>query len=364
MRKNSLIVKKIVTGLVCVCMVISAVACTNSGGGASSSSASSLSSGGSSDSGALEGKAGKAVNQYSGYLGYGYNTVASSLYTEEDIDASRDILDMDAMANKGLVYEVGMSQVGTSYFYADEFEDIFASIGKAKGVSGGVEFEGLLGAMGIAESKIKEYESYNSSVIMLASGVVKTKKEYISTTNAETLAGYATEDFKNFISKNSGEDILNTYGSTILTEITLGGRMDVIMMLNDSGEYTYKDIVNASEYALAASGFTPETGDINLGEAGLTVETATKIYDYFESNSEKYAGILGGTTGNISIKDVNATIKSFATWKDTVASKPALVDASKGIPIWDVIKYISESKAQEVKAAFDAKQKAFEKKLD
>ncbi len=372
MRKRINIIKKIAAVTLSGLMLTGLAGCGSSTkpSGAVSSSLSSETM-----SGSLEGYAGTMTTSYSGYLGYGYNTVDSTVYTEDHIGASSCILDMNSLATNGFVYTGSMSSISTHYVYETKFVDVLEKIADDNGMSpGDTEFGGVLTELNIDKSEIKETEksSPRASFIAYASAAVQTSREFIKTKDTSVLGDYVLDEFKKYVEKHSAEDIVKEYGTTVLTDVVLGGRFDLMYYMNELTAESADDIKKGISAYIegvtdeAADKLDLEEGTENTGDF-VNVNASSKkkyltAFNNFADNCEKKGRVYGGSA-DINLISFAESADAFTNWSKTVADNSVVVGAKPGIPIWDIIETFNTDKAKEVKALFETAQEELKEEV-
>ncbi len=361
--KYKIILKKLVITLSVAGLIFSIAGCSNTSENVSSSS--------DTDSSELEGAVGKKVSTYEGYLGYGYDIVNSGYYSEEYVNASAPVLDMDSLAAGGYVRIAPMQKTVTNMISGWSFTDILVRLSEYSGLSIDVGF--VASANDFYETSVN---TNSNSYYVLLNSEIRKQREVINAKKS-VYANYLTDNFIEDIDSLSADEILEKYGSYVMTDIQLGGRLVLSYVVENSQEESRQTL--DEEVTIAVRDTTEDdlwedltTGEDSLDESLIetddnVAETETEgnssenAADEDEAQSDiqvDYSNITSMycyfTGGNIDLSsDATQISSSYTAWADSVDNGSiSLINCTSGIWIWDLIDLVDSDKASEVKDAY------------
>lgn len=157
----------------------------------------------------------------------------------------------------------------------------------------------------------------------------------ISTT---TLIQYLTPQFKTNLTALSADSLVKRYGTHVMLDISIGGRLRVNYSGEVNAESSQEQKSSAAKVGLGISLLKVFGVNINSDKSK---EEITKISN--ETRSKQYTGkYYGGTNGGKSInidKDGNSSENiNFASWQQSITDRnAALIEVGKAIFIYDLI---------------------------
>jgi hypothetical protein len=289
-----------------------------------------------------------SAEAYAGYLGYGYNVLDRRFYNSDDISSNTPVLDARGLAKAGLIRrrrvpssEARQIAGSTKREYQ---QDLGTSVG-AKGSSG--LFKGSFEASFNTGQSVSTSESFVKTVITI--GLIK---EYVDFSDAsvEDLGKYATPTFRRDIdnSQVSPDSLFNMYGTHVLLNIKLGGRMEL--------NYKVKNVNRMSQQDLKASA-NAAYGSVS-GSASVSLsKDAKQLYE----NSHFTAFLYGGdSTANIT--SIENAQTAYTSWSGSLTSNnPVLEFVDTGdaaglsnprcmLPIW--LLATNPHRRQEIETAY------------
>ena len=290
------------------------------------------------------GAAGEKVDKYSGYLGYGYNILTAAFYNHKDIKTSHPVIDMDSLVKQDKVYvENKSSQHVDSVTFvsssAREYSEHFASAAKIKAK---FAFTGSFEA----SFKMNRTTQMNSNQKLITTqALLETQNDYILDVDAKLLADNVTSTFKKAVSEKTAKDLIDLYGTHVLSNISLGGRFDLNYLYTRTETSQSTDIVVSAQASYRnISGNASGTDSTDKTE----IDTHSKLY------AKSYGGsVVGDRT------TVKAAIESYKEWSAGVENgKVTLVNASEVIPLWDIVAKLEDvenaaEKSAAIKQYFD-----------
>ena len=305
----------------------------------------------------LEGAVGKKVDEYSGYLGYGYDVANGGYFNEEDVDATAEVLDMDSLAASGYVRVADMNKTDINSFEGESYSELYGYLAdysdlySESGLSKDVAFAG------ISNTYLDDIEKFNYEdyFFKFYNAEVKTQRDVI---NAKTsvLKDYLAEGFAEDLEKLSADEILDKYGSYVMTDIQNGGKYVLLWTWAESEDYSAEDVY-ASMDAYLGDYWDFESPYIE----GNDIEALETMVD--EYNNQQMSNITAeGGSVTIDGTDPFKALDGYASWADSVNNgSTAFIDCTSGIWIWDIIEQVDSDLAKEVKDAYNEQlEEAFE----
>lgn len=167
-----------------------------------------------------------------------------------------------------------------------------------------------------------------------------------------TLIQYLTPQFKTNLTTLSADSLVNRYGTHVMLDISIGGRLRVNYSGEMRSESSQDQKSSAAKVGLGISLLKVFGVNINSDKSK---EEITKISN--ETRSKQYTGkYYGGTNGGKSInidKDGNSSESiNFASWQQSITDRnAALIEVGKAIFIYDLI--TDPTKKSQVKTAVE-----------
>jgi hypothetical protein len=265
----------------------------------------------------LAGAMGETIKgEYGGYLGYGYNVVTSAYFNSNDVSSRAEIFDTDLLLEDKRLRKVALSQTDTALYTGETLESYQKDVSTNLGLS--FSF-GLF-------SKIKG--DFSLSVDTSTSGMSKSVfiKNQIKIQKERQFIKYGDlemDELKDYVYKSvlkkinadiSGktdeekqkyydEEIFDRYGTHVLMDVMLGGRMDLNYVYNNTSKKSMQDIkmeldATYKTFASKVSG-------------SVSTDISTKS-ESFAKNSTFKASRIGGSVS----PDINSYEKALDTYKD------------------------------------------------
>jgi len=280
------------------------------------------------------GASGKKVAEYDGFLGYGYNVIDSPYYRSEDV--KQCILDIESMAEDGLVYEELKSQTATS-FSIDTGETLHSymnSLATSAGMSTKSLFGGSLKVdFGLdTSSKVDENKSFSKG-----SAILTRSKQYVhmSKITYKTLRNkYVYEAFKEdylLNEKYSPADLFREFGTHIMLTVYLGGRLDMCYVYNNTQKESAMDISTKVE------------ASFSMVEGKSSTDIKEKSSE-LEKNSFLRINTYGGRV-DVNMTTLENAKENYGKWAESIqdAEYQVLIKAGRldstaeMFPIWMLI---------------------------
>lgn len=288
---------------------------------------------------------------YEGYLGYGYNVIDKRYYNSLDISLGAPILrrtpdakipPLKIRVDKGTYVET----TNIAALYADEFsKKVSASVGL--GAQSGA-FKANFNMAFTNENKVSASKSFATRRHELT-----LRREYFDLceiTESNLKANYLSKPFSDAVNDPdvSAKKLFDLYGTHLLLDVRLGGRMELDFMHEKSSNETEQSLTTSLEVSYMAV-----TGNASLGYN----QTARA---FFESSS--FHGILIGGAVSTDISTMEHAQVAYEKWSKSldpaVTDNPSLAFIGTGsldnpvsvLPVWSLA---NESKRQEaLKAGF------------
>lgn len=282
---------------------------------------------------------------YRGILGYGYNVVAKGYFNEDDLSSGGKILDTDKLSKKGYIYRksrVVQNSITTAGNSMKSYQQ-----DESQNISGSFSY-GLF-------SKIKldfSLTSYTDSSSISKNVYIKDKirvikeREYIDSSDLEIkdLINYTKSKFRKALNKDVSSqspeeqkkyyyNLFEQYGTHVLLDILLGGRIDMNYVYNNTQSKSISSI--KTDVGIVFKSFkTKVSGELS--------ETEKKIVEEFTENTTLISNRYGGTVegGIHSISDMAAVFNDW-TKSFTDRSTYEFIDIGDGfstalLGIWEL----------------------------
>lgn len=270
----------------------------------------------------------KNINVETSYLGYGYDIINDEYIKKDCINLSAPILDFTQLDKIKLKF-IKENNAETIEIEADsmeEFSENYSTSMKVYGKIGNV-FSGGLSLDFKANSSTKTYSHYYKNILD-----VKTFNLYL-TNSPEELKEMLSEQFKYDLMNLHPEALFDKYGTHMLKEVSMGGRIEVTSQYSSTtsgASATVKSSVNTHTKLL-------KFGDIDT-ELLLEAENSLK-----QENVEYYYNVkqVGGALTNInSISSLNEKYDQWLKSFDDNADYSALsgiVGETSLVALWDLL---------------------------
>ena len=272
-------------------------------------------------------------------LGRGYDVFANYA---DPLDVTRPVLDYDALVSAGLIdaFETSTSRFevfeGSSL---EEFSRQMSATAKVSGSSG--PFSGSVEASFAQGTRSRMEYSYASLQFLN----LKRQLQILETQPEELrafLTGVARRDIDD--ASFSADTLLDEYGTHVLLDVLLGGRLDYSMASDLS------DV--SSDLSLGVAIQASYKGVVQSGSASLESALDVEVREVEENSS--FQTIARG--GRSEIVGNTLTEERVDAWLETIDAEPVLVAFSDNrpmIPLWELAS--DPARAEEIEAAFQAR---------
>jgi hypothetical protein len=268
---------------------------------------------------------------------YGYNVITSPYIQRSDVKVSHAILDLAKVNAKGLIVQSN----ATSSRWDSAVGDSITELHRELNASLNVGYEGVLFSGGVSAEFSLSEDTKNESRYAKGRGFHVTRDEYLSDSNPALLKDLITDTFREDISKKSAEQLINDYGTHLMTRVYWGGEAEFNYAYSGTELKTKADI----KAALNASygGFSAEVG-VGLGQAASELN----------SNSTSTSTSRGGNnSGWPSADDFNA---GYDNWVQSVQEKPDICGIPNFendlLPLWRLVAELDQEKADAMELRF------------
>jgi hypothetical protein len=284
-------------------------------------------------------KTGTQIKSYNGYLGYGYDVIDKRYYNSNDVANSIPVLDTRKLAADGLIFQKNISSNDVDHIVGMKASDYESKLSVKAGLDyKSMCFKASFNSSFTSAKNVSSTESFVKTMITIGQS-----KEYInlSYVSLNDLKKYVTDTFKNDVnnSRKNAKDILTTYGTHVLLDIKLGGRMEL--------NYMYHNEKQCNENTLSLSASAVYKGITAKASSDFSKDAK----DFYE-DSQFSASQLGGTvTANIT--SLEKAQDAYDVWtKSLVGSNPRLEFVDAGdlnnpyalLPIWQLAENQQRSK--------------------
>ncbi len=288
------------------------------------------------------------INIVSSYLGYGYDVINDPYINKNYINMSAPILDMNKIqkAKLRMIKETeaesyscegsDMAQLIDSY--AANFKvDIGVGSGKSKVFSGGLKasFKG--------SSDIKTYLKFYKSVYQ-----VKTFNLYL-TDSLSSIKSMVSDEFYQDVKQLSSKSLFNKYGTHLIREVAMGGRLE----LNSMWSSTKVGYSNEIEAAV-------NTHIKFLSIVNLDLDSSLKFMQKL-TNEGVYSEIEGKQIGGrlVDVSTAEMMAKHKTDWLNSLndnlsaSALSGIVGENSLIPLWDLLPDSETEKKIELQNVFN-----------
>lgn len=265
----------------------------------------------------LAGAMGETIKgEYGGYLGYGYNVVTSAYFNSNDVSSRAEIFDTDLLLEDKRLRKIALSQTDTALYMGETMEsyqkDVSTNLGLSfsyglfSKVKGDFSLSADTNTSGMSKSVfIKNQIKIQKERQFIKYGDLEMDeiKEYVYKSvlkriNAD-ISGKTDEEKQKYYD----EEIFDRYGTHVLMDIMLGGRMDLNYVYNNTSKKSMQDIkmeLDATYKTFAAK-----------VSGSVSTDISTKS-ESFAKNSTFKASRVGGSVS----PDINTYEKALDTYKD------------------------------------------------
>ena len=193
--------------------------------------------------------------------------------------------------------------------------------------------------------------SYSSKYSFARADVYKKQRRYYLDASISTLSQYLTTNFKEDLNNYSANQLIQKYGTHILTDITIGG---VYSMYYKS--VIYESMSSEEKKKSVKGGVTYLLNSIGLGISGswdkTEIEKRYKKNSTWECNIKSLGGNTSGTTITLPANQEPSISIDFGSWSASVDDTHSVlidVDWNKTYPIYELIS--DPQKKEELKKA-------------
>lgn len=296
-------------------------------------------------------------------LGYGYD--ATGEYLHLNSVKTLPVIDVEKFNNehKGKIYMPTTTvspQAG--YYYGSTASEFIKEINKqgkfdasaSYGNKDSLKTGGMFFTASFSKEKSSESLKNTASRFSYAwyEETVNIKRmQFTDDIDVNILKNYTTDDFKTYINTKSPEEMIRLYGTHVLMNVDLGGRLVFSFAANIATETTQE---KKAEKMQGGLGFFIKKFGINLG-GNKTTEEMTKNFN--ESRERQlYLTYLGGTNSGRTISfDINGNSSesiNLASWQQSISTKNcALTDIRKMVPLYHFV--TDPTKRAQLKAAIE-----------
>lgn len=303
------------------------------------------------DSEELKTRAGAGDGMYD-LLGFSYDVTGAYLSVDE---ARLSVIDVAAFVEdyKGRFYDPSTT-VGSTVFYAGATADDYINEINTKN---SVTVGGNVAANAFSGSVTRKYESsskyeYSTKYSFSHADLIKRVKRLYLDANVELLSKYLTVAFKQNLSSLSPDDFVKKYGTHVLTDISIGGRL----------QFSYRSSIVKESTREQKKAIVEGGVKFNIGKFGADINNSHEIESIKTLNKENASWnfevkYIGGTNSGISLTfnsqtGYPSTSFDLKGWESSVNDRNSgLTDIAwdKAYPIYEFI--TDPVKKAQIKAA-------------
>ena len=271
-------------------------------------------------------------------LGYGYNALYSSF---DDNDGGRSqIVDLEAFeSGKAIDPNTGVEvkmlagkverttpsgEVMTNQLFYENLNEYKSSLSTSASadfskIAPWARFKMSM-SYGYALERMSKYSFYDVNVERVF------KRHYLSNSSPELLKYYLTENFKFSLKHSSGESIINDFGTHLITDIKLGGRLKMIF----SGETTSNKTDEFTSVSVSI---------MSAIQAGLDkkVQTSNNIKDFKLRVEQSGSSTIQAEKTYIVAGEFDASVLNYKRWiEDINAATSSILGhvENRAVGIW------------------------------
>ena len=276
------------------------------------------------------------ANENESYLGYGFDVINSSVFSDKYVKMSYPIFKIDKLMNQRLlkvdskqtyVEEVKSSSMDT--FLQEWNANAHVNVswgGKRLGgsVDASVKYSG-----GVENASSVYYHSmslYNQEFYIVMQGDTNTYKSILSD-------GFMTDLYSDM----SPAELFDKYGTHFITSAVMGGRINSYYLYSSTEQKTYHDISAKVSTEVRAWKAANTKVDVSAGY----MQEANSQNIYIENMLEV---IGGGDFGMLADTDIAG---NYGEWEKSLDKFPALMgikDTSSLVPLWNLIDASKDTK--------------------
>ena len=284
----------------------------------------------------------KNINVEGSYLGYGYDVINEPYMKKDSINIAAPIIDLTKLqeTNLKLVKENSSDTESIEASTMQEFSEKYAAAlnvyGKAgKAFSGGlkIDFQG--------SSNQKSFYYFYKNIYQ-----VKTFNLYL-TDSVEQLKQILSEQFKKDLIEMEPENLFNKYGTHLIKEVSMGGRIEV-----------------NSTYSSESSGSTAEVkAAVNAHIKFLNSSINAEMSGSYEAELNKHS-IESNVTINqfggklIDHHDINSLSSNYTKWVESFdenlsySALSGIVGENSLVGLWELVPDENQERKNEIEQEF------------
>lgn len=287
------------------------------------------------------------INVLSSYLGYGYDVINDPYMKKDYINMSAPILDTNKLykANLRLIKE----NIGESYTSeGDDMESMIDSYSAKFDVEVGVKsgrtkvFSSGLKSSFKGSSEVKTFLKFYKNVYQ-----VRTFNLYL-TDSLTKIKNMVSDEFYEDVNQLSANSLFNKYGTHLIKEAAMGGRLELNSVWS-SNEVGYSSDITASVSA-----------HINaLSIVGIDTTASASIASKLNSKGVR-SEITGQQVGGrlVDVSTAESMAKNKQAWLDSlnddlsVSALSGIVGENSLVPLWDLLPDNMQAKKEELHEVF------------
>ena len=285
----------------------------------------------------------KSINVDSSYLGYGYDVINDPYMDKNTINFSAPIIDMDKIENAKLKM-IKENTGDVAEFEGSSMEELYQSYAVSLNVYGkvGKMFSGGLKFDYSGSSNEKTYWHFYKNIYS-----IKTFNIYMTNTVNE-IKNMLSQEFKNDLISMNAEDLFAKYGTHLIKEAVMGGRMEISSTYSSTSSNITSDVdlaVNAHIKFLKSASLNMESSaSYEAALSNENVQVSTKI--------KQYGGALVDTHNR------EALASNYSKWVESFdqsleyAALSGVVGENSLLGLWDLLPDGYTSRANELKNKF------------
>lgn len=281
-------------------------------------------------------------------LGFGYDIMGSYL---APMSIKNSVLDIEKLyaERKNLFYINNTTSGYTSYKYSSDSKEYLKELTKETKNTITPGFSVFSGTFSV-NRYLKTEDSYSGKYSFASCDVVKNVRRVYLSADLSVLKNYLNPEFVNDVQNLPVDRIIERYGTHVLTDFTIGGRMNLL----------YKSAIHTmgskeTKRTIVEAGINLVTKKINIAADNSTTDEKIERYSNENLSKELYLEYYGGEGSGASYNLENGIPNiNVHSWESSVNRNNAAltrVEWEKAYPIYEFVTDLT--KRNELKLAYE-----------
>lgn len=283
----------------------------------------------------------KDINVESSYLGYGYDVINDAYMDKDTINFGAPILDMSKIenaqlrmdkSNKADAYQIEASTMEEVYSQYSTYFNLYGNAGKV--------FSGGLKADFSGSNSAKSYWYFYKEIRYVSSFNI------YMTDSVAKIREFLSDDFKRDLSGMNAEALFDKYGTHMIKEAVMGGRIEI------SSTYSSESASASNEIQAAVNAHIKFLGSSINTEADISYDSVFNTENIKANTTVRQVGgaLVGLNKDNFREKQ--------AAWEESFnqsleyAALCGIVGGNSLLGIWELLPESEKTRADELKNKF------------